>query len=198
MLKGFFGVSFRLRFRELILVIENWLNDCAYLTSSTLKFSDWTANHSFDSFAFAQGFDSETEFSTSCWATNSCPIIILCNMNLLSHSTLPTNKKRVKRLFMASLFLARSLQSADDCTDTFHPSCSACDLSCASYTSTANSSGFSAFSSVFARIFGSDFCSFRAFPSSSLECSSPPCLAFDVFALKLSLHTSLKFSHSNH
>jgi hypothetical protein len=173
------------------------LNDCAYTASSTLEFSDWTTNHSFDSLTFTQCFDSETESGTSCWATNSCPIIILGNMNLLNHSTLPTNKKRVERLFIASLFYARLLQSADDCTDTFHPSCRTLSdpASYTPHTSTANSSAFSAFSSVFARIFGSDFCSFRAFPSSSLECSSPPCLALDVFALKLSLHTSLKFSH---
>ena len=86
-------------------------------------------------------------------------------------------------------------QSTNDCTDALHPSC--CALSSdPAYTLTTNSSGFSAlFSLVFARVLGSDFCSFRASLSSSFECGSPLRLAFDVFALERSLHACLESSY---
>ncbi len=53
-------------------------------------------------------------------------------------------------------------------------------------------SGSLALSLVFAGVLSSDFCSSRAFLGSTLECGSPLCLALDVFALELCLHTCLK------
>jgi len=84
---------FRLILRELSLVVKNRLDDCAYSASSTLEFSNRTANHGLDSFAFTQGLDAKTGFSTDRWTTDSRSMIILRYMNLLDHSTLPTIKK---------------------------------------------------------------------------------------------------------
>ena len=97
LLESFLNMLFRLGLRELGLIVENWLDDCAYPASSKLELSFWTANHGLDSLPFAQGFDAETEFSTSWRATNSSPIIILGHMNLLDHLIWPSNKKGLMR-----------------------------------------------------------------------------------------------------